>query len=644
MHASKPCATPRALLAAMTAALALAGCAKTEPVTTGNVPPASGAVPADGLITLNDLDPITVAYPPGGVVLGQAYDFVAQRWLPSVCVSGKTVDLGAGEMTVKFKDLQDRQQVFESLKVSASGEGSIGVGSASASSDYAKSTDIKTERRNILTTIDSMKGGVQLMPPEGALSVSLTKLALDKVSAASAGARNGFRVGCGDGYVAAIRNGARLNAVLSYAMDATEMQESLKISASGSYGPAKAKASMERVRKDDKNTLNTEVTFLQIGGNRGVNPATPAEFVDKMGKFGNYSTEEAVPLEVVVLPYRVLGEVPAALKDRALPDLGVRGLAAHYWRLSDLAGLYSRASMNKGAYYHVFVPPEELVTKARALQNAALCVAQMLDICATEGTEQACKLDTLTERAKVRRVCLAFESQTTPRETIESLELAVGGTRAGAILGKLPEFKQGVNAQALAQWQAATLSSSAAFTAAAGASAASAAAAVGSAEGGAWQPNVYDVWFRNYARAPWPRDVSPDNTTLLPTDMNKLLEAFCAGRRLDCVAVAYGKLSAPDDKDRVARDALFKEFVVSARLFPVAAAVCDTQLSHPMCQLRDTLFYYVDGPGESGPMFGTVRGFTVLTAKAQPSAETSRRPDRLRDYYGCGRPPHGYPC
>jgi hypothetical protein len=598
--------------------------------------------------TINDLDPITLAYPPSGIVLGQAYDYVAQRWLPSVCVAGKAVALGAGEMTVKLKDLQDRQQIFESLKLTVSGEGSIGAGSVSASADYARSTEIKTERRNLLATVDSMKGGEQLAPADGALAVVLSKPGLDKANDKSSAARSPFRTACGDGYVAAIRRGARLSGVLSYVMDATDMQESLKISGSGGYGLAKAKASMERVRKDDKNSMNTEMSILQVGGNRSLNPATPQEFVQKMGKFGEYTVEEAVPLEVVVLPYRVLGDIPASVRERPLPDLGVRGLATHYWRLSDLSALYARASMNRGAYYHPFVPPEQLVSKARTLQNAALCVSEMLNICTVDSTEEACSLKTLTARARVRQVCLQSEPQATLGERIESVELAVGSVSAQMLLTEDSIFKEGDGARALQRWKE-NLKSTAALPAvpASAVSGAATKAAPHVASLANWNTNTYDLWFRSYARAPWPRQVNSGNTGLEGSDMNLMLGAFCTARRLSCKSVEYAQLSAATPIETASRDALFREFVVVSRLFPVAAAVCESQLSHPMCQLPDVLYYYVsDQAGDMPLKFGAEREFRALTELVLPVAQQPRQPKPPREHYGCQTHPGGpgYPC
>lgn len=613
--------------------------------------------------TINDLDPITLAYPASGVALGQAYDYAAQRWLPSSCVSGVPLPLGAGEMTVSFKDLQDRQQIFESLKISVSGGGSIGVGSASTSADYAKSTEIKTEKRNILATVDSMKGGEHLGPAQGAIAVTLNQLALTKAKLVDERS-DPFRAACGDGYVAAIRKGARMSGVLSYAMDAQEIQESFLVSASGSYGPAKAKASMDRVRKDTTNAMKTEVSLLQIGGNRAMLPTTPAEFIDKLGKFGAYTADDAVPLEVVVLPYRVLGDVPADVRAKPLPDLGVRGLAAHYWRLSDLSQLYARAAMNPSNYYHAYVAPEQLVTKARLLQNAALCVAEMMAICSSEGV---CQFDKLSERSRVKEVCVpaegfsfagdvpADQKERAAVELIDTLDAALGWERASKLLKELPRSAVAQSAEFLTQHRKNQTSKPVAVTTPAANAVAGAPLAVtplpSKPQANAllhvnFQLSAYDVWFRHFARAPWPRAVTADNTAVTTSDMTSLLSAYCKARSMDCTNATLTAMAANGAQNAglPSRETILREFIVGVRLFPVAAAVCESQLTHPMCQLPDVLYTYVDGyPGDEAPVFGTDRGFRNLTAVVSP-APPRARPPRPEPPSGCGRPPRGYVC
>jgi hypothetical protein len=534
-------------------------------------------------------------------------------------------------MTVKYADLQDRRQVFESLNVSASGEGGGGGFSGSASANFAKSVDIKTERRNLLATIDSMKGGEQWAPAEGELAVRLTKSALDKASNAG-----DFRNVCGDGYVAAIRKGARLNGVLSFAMDDTEVKESLKVSATASYGAAKGKASMERIRLDTTNVLKTDVSVLQIGGDRSAIPATAVAFIEKIQNFGEYSAEQSVPLEVIVFPYRVLGDVPDNVRNRPLPDLGVRELSLHYWRLSDLSNFYSRASMNQSNFYHPFVPQDQLVSKARTLQNAALCVADMLDLCHSKGTVEACSLYSLTKMAVIRTSCLQRDPAASASELLELSEMAVGTRLARTLVMGAEKLSTPIATAARQVWDtgvkdAMTLEVSARVLVAGEAKEKSEMKSMFAARTTPRDFNTYDIWYHNYARAPWPKQLTVEGKAHAGTDLSILLASFCLARNLNCENLNLAKLAGgvAESASLPGRAQTFINFVVASRLYPVAVSVCETQLQHPLCQLPDVLEYYVQREGiDSGPVLTPERGFlplasppAVIPAKKPPRAE-----------------------
>lgn len=605
--------------------------------------------------TVNELQPTVVGYPSRGIVLGQAYDFVDRRWLSTVCVSGKSVDLGAGEMTVRYTDLFDRKQVFDSLKLSVSAEASFGGGSGSASVEHSKSVTVKAERRNVMVNIDSMKGGVQLAPAEGALGVSLTSDASKNLRAKDG---DGFRSNCGDGFAIAIRTGARLNGVMSYAMDSEEVNEMLKVGASGGYGPVKAKASMERIAKKEGATQQSDLSLLQVGGSRDSTPTTIEALITKIEAFGKYQMPDAVPLEVVVIPYKALSGLPEDFRERILPDLGVRGLAAHYWRLVDLSGLYARAAVRPADYYHPYIEPgDALNRKARVLQNAARCVSLMLEQCSVMGTPEACTMDGLAKEPAAKgpvmndKVCIHGRSDLPDDEIIEVLETAVGTTDADKLLASSKRFQVEKAADALFRWRKPAQRKSDFLTFSQVTS-----PKLAAPEDGAkarWRPTVYDSWFMSYAQAPWPRivgstgEANPDAAT----DLHSLLTSFCKSANVDCYNIADGKAANAvtptfvnttlakdlnkegetaghtDASTRPTRADVFRDFVIAVRLFPVASAVCESEIDHPMCQLPDVLRFYVSTAEEITPAtFGGKRFFTKPTPPKGAAAKIERTP------------------
>ncbi|MDM7950375.1 hypothetical protein [Hydrogenophaga sp.] len=665
------------LIAIVVAFASVAGCGKkpdsAESVSEGAVGGASnslnkgtrpnGGDPLTRRWTVDELQPFVVGFPSRGVILGQAYDFVDKRWLSSNCVSGKKVELGAGEMTVKFHDLYDRRQIFESLKIEISAEGSFGGGSASASSDFARTSTVKAERRNVMVTVDSMKNGWQLAPEDGALGVKLSALAITQANkpADPTNEKDEFRRACGDGFAVAIRNGARLSGVFSFLMDSTEVSESLKVGASGGYGPVKAKASIERLKTDLKEQKSNEMTLLQVGGNRDSLPTTVDSFLANYSTFGKYTEEQAVPLEVVVIPYKALSDLPIGFKDRLLPDLGVRGLSAHYWRLLDLSALYARASMSPQDYYHPYIAPgDSLVKKARDLQNAARCVNDMLEYCSSKGTQKACTIEGLLSETNEEKVCIKNQTGLTPIDIITASELALGRSAAVQLLNSSPRFKNTVEKAALDAWMSssgltkvtdprknvATLSEVISPNLPDGVNPTT------------WKANVYDLWFMSLAQAPWPRIIAPGSNEVQltsPQDLHSLIATFCNVRGIDCTNLGKDKNPTPQDINNVlsndghqdtqgkpSKEEVFRSFIVATRLFPISSVTCDSQIESPLCQLPDVLHFYVSTANVATPLtFGGSRWFSKVSPPPPPAnvpkkdERTPRPPSRCDNPARC---------
>jgi len=574
--------------------------------------------------TYFDVLPQVVGYPPDGAVLGQAYDLVLQRKLPTICVRGASGPLGAGDLQAQYSDLHDREQLFESLKVSASasfgGAGSLG---GSASVDYSKSVKIEHERRNILATINLLRGGEQMVPASGASSVRLTSdaRAIANKSAGNSWSQSpdtqAFRKLCGDGYVAAVRSGSRLNLVFSYAMDSSEIKETLNAQASGSYGPISAKAGIDRIREDKKNSKRTHVSVFQLGGNQQKLPVSAQEALEMISGFGSFEKDSAVPLELVVVPYRVLPDYPDALRVQPLPDAGVRGLAAHYWRLSDLSALYARATAMPRSYYHAFLPQDGTARGARVLREAARCVAAMADRCAQEGK---CTLEGLLEIEAVRNSCGATNKARIMAGEIQEdevpliLSLVVG--TPGADMSR--ERRRGIDAW----WKHANEAHHARV------------------RDRQKADSPYDVYYAYLARTPWLRSVNekgvPDSR-----DFTKLVEEYCRAQLRDCDVVNLNKLGDTLNSGELENaKKIFSSFIINHRLASVSAAICEQSLSHPMCQLPDDLpIYLKDRFAPIDINFGPERGFIRPAASPPPAPE----PTPHEPWDPCPGP-HNYSC
>lgn len=611
--------------------------------------------------TFFDLLPVTASYPVDGAVLGQGYDLVLGRKLPAICVEVNTAPLSAGDLQSDFQDIYDLDQLFTSLKISASASfGGTGAG-ASGSVDYAKSVKIEKERRNILSTVTTLRGGTQLVPFAGSVGIALTPYA-KRIANESAGIASGsswwktpppadrkaFRRHCGDGYVAAVRTGARLSIVLSYLRDQSEIEESLKASAQGSYGGASAKASVEKQSKEISTSLNNHTKVLQVGGNQSEMPIDVPKTLQKIATFGNYSPEQAVPLELVIVPYRTLVDLPQSLREAPLPDAGVRGLASHYWRLSNLATQYYNASIAPGAYFHPVVDPQLLPSATRALHVATRCTAAMADYCAQNGT---CTLEELVNAPSVKDQCDAINQAAYKRgdltlnEAKAALRLMVGeppspGASRGSSKDLVRQESEEARWQAVAKWwQAASVAAKDAPEIP-GPSPTEPKQGTGSEKSapaaGEGPITPYDAYYLFLARAPWAR-YSTKGSNPLPNDLPSLLASFCTARALNCgmlstwrnLVGANPPIMANND-DLVAAANIFRIFLASTVLAPMASATCELDRAHPLCQMPDSLPWYLRNLDETPFVlqFGDKRGFYDAPLPPPPPPPAEPRPPR----------------
>jgi hypothetical protein len=560
--------------------------------------------------TLNDAAPIVVGYPIQGAVLGQAYDFVSGQWLPTRCVDGISVPLGASELRAKYTDLQDREQIFDSLKLSAEASvNTIALSSAKINVDFAKSVDINRERRNILAVLDAMRGGTQLTPAIGQYAIRLSPEA--KVLAANdvkAGTTK-FRAMCGDGYVATVRAGAKIRLVFSTAIDKSDIEQSLKIAAEGRYGTIQGKASMERIQKDKNSKENTSVAFYQEGGRRKEIPVDAPTALEVMKSAGDFDDSLAAPMELVVMPYGALPDLPPEYRKLKLPDIGVRSLAAHYWRLVELSALYAGAANSPINYYHPYIEPKKLGSKSYSLKTAALCVSEMLETCSS-STTSSCTLDVVWKIASEAGSCKLIKTgisltneAASQSEALEAAQLISGGDIS--IMRGQP-FKQGTQIGLYEE-----------------------------SRGPGTRP--YDYYLKFLVRAPMKRVRASDGKSSPGDEFDNVL-MFCSLQSLNCKDKTFDSTIDQTNGRNPALSEGLALFNVRFKLAQLSASACGLSIEHPLCISPDALPWYMyateDGSSFEEAVFTAERGFfKESTPVVVPPPPKPRPPPRPCDSF-----------
>ncbi|ABE46846.1 hypothetical protein [Polaromonas sp. JS666] len=611
--------------------------------------------PAHAQRAINDLRPIERAYPFQGAYLGQGYDYVTGRFLPTICVTGGDEALPTQSASANYKLLEDKETLFESMKLSAEGSYDAGAASASIKAEYAKSVTIDHVRRNVLANIESMNGGKQLIPAASKASLLINTLLANEIAndtkAGSTTAK--FRAKCGDGFVAAIRHGVRYHLVFSYKLDAEEIQESLKVEASGKYGAAKAKASMERIKTKKGSAAQTEVSYLSDGGGKKELPIDAAGAIEWIKTSVNVGKDDVSPLEVVVMPYSTIPDFSEKLRSRALPSADMQYLGSHYWRIVDLLGLYTAAVNAPASYYRPFMTPQQVSDSADALRSAAFCIPEILNYCAATGK---CQSDDIERWAKSEKpeYCRAAipggsESEEQAQRKTEVARLIFGTQylRRVANIAAANSVSPPFSVQGLKALQPVTaaplIAAAAANEAADKKSPFVSALIVADKADEPWDSSPYDVYLQFLVRAPLKRDWTDNKQGLKPSDEVQLIIDYCKGQDLACGSLTYPAFSqnSPNaDTVKLINEAVAM-YLARVKLASISNAMCDIELSHPLCLTPNQLIGYVqDGNNFRNVRNGNAGAFVALVTPQAPAKPPRKEPPPPR----CGAKPSGAAC
>lgn len=333
-----------------------------------------------------------IEYPPQGVLLGQGWDSFTGKAAPQKCIRFSEHQIPGHDLQVRTQTISNRYELNKALKLSMSASYSGFGMKANAKANYSRSLDIDQNKTNILATIDVWKGDlfvgpsyvvdsleesenpvttvVQQESSSGGLfgrrtaqpnqdpkvvkgdylSVALTTDALDYLNAKKF---DEFRKLCGDSYVSHIRNGASLNAYLTYEGTSQESKERLAATISANGWGAKFQGSIDKSKRVKTVNDNTLVRIFQSGGYMSPSPLTIEQFNQTVRDFTKSPDPKSFPVkpfQVGLLSYANL-IVP---EGTSIPNPdSMLELYTLYWLFDDLRKDYIKA-VTDPEFYHLY--------------------------------------------------------------------------------------------------------------------------------------------------------------------------------------------------------------------------------------------------------------------------------------------------
>lgn len=364
-----------AVTMALVLGTSLTGCGRSEPSTQKAQQAQESAAPTE---FTENLPAATYPYPANGALLGQGWDTFNDSPTTSSCVDVEAAPLERSSYTSNVEHVISTYSLLKEVAVSASASYS-GTGTKASANVVAKRTNqVRTDAQNFLFTFESSSGSTFAVAPgtvqqnginptdstvklmdaakgemaqerlATALSTQLpsfkgASIKLSTEASTLLGSNPAeFRRRCGEGFVAAIHRGARVQLLLSQtnASQAEKEAFAASLSASGFGGSAKASYSTSSDKKLGTSSLH--YTTFQEGGV----PLKPTDLaIGSTGKPDQLiNLEDVLPkpeqlqvnptaFRVVVVPYanvdpRVASALPTPLRMLSISD--------YYVALNDL--------------------------------------------------------------------------------------------------------------------------------------------------------------------------------------------------------------------------------------------------------------------------------------------------------------------
>ena len=315
-----------------------------------------------------------IDYPLSGVLVGQGWDSFSSMPSHQKCLVFQEQIIPGHDIQITAENISSRYQLNKSLKLSMSGSYSGYGVKASAKASYSNSLDIDQNKTNILSKIDIWKGDIYAAPSfidHGNTERNLNDQSyypIELTSNALKWAKEDpllFRKYCGDSFVSHIRNGASLNAYLTF--DALSVEEKKRLSAtiSASGWGAKFKGSMDSSERVKNESENTNIRMFQTGGYLHPAPLNIEDFKNTVKDFTKSTDPNYFPVkpyEIGLLSYAGLPNWPHK-EGLANPDSMIE-LYSLYWLYDDLRKEYLDALTSPKDFYLV-----EIIDQAQDLYN-----------------------------------------------------------------------------------------------------------------------------------------------------------------------------------------------------------------------------------------------------------------------------------
>jgi hypothetical protein len=209
--------------------------------------------------------------PPDIIRLGWGWSQSRAEAIPTVCVVFKPAARDAAQdASISISEVRDSYALSKAMKVSGSVSVKTVAASGSGKAAFAKNSSVSSNAVTFLVSAEVMNAATFAAPVDEPTKTRMGAVRLTD-DAAKLARRNmdDFQRVCGEGYVSAVKNGARAYMLASTVVSSRKDRETVRASAQGSGWGVRVSAAASGSKSTSSSKFERHLDFYQQGGAAG---------------------------------------------------------------------------------------------------------------------------------------------------------------------------------------------------------------------------------------------------------------------------------------------------------------------------------------------------------------------------------------
>lgn len=320
------------------------------------------------------------------VQLGTGWSLVDNAGVLQKCILFDTAKLSFQDKRLRATVVEDHEALSNALELSVSAKYNGALSNFSANAGYVHKTKFESSSTYV-AVVAEVSEGPDFVIPTGTTSPAAPNTTIDKVSLHPDFAKmasediNEFRRQCGQGFIAVIHSGAKINATLQFLNTSLTEHEKITATVSGGGGGGSFSASLTKLMDSYETSEKLTVSYLGLGGAQDTIPLTKDGIIKAAETLPAQSRAAPRPFTMIVQRYEDLPNWPQVIIPAKISDVEI--LARAYWRLFTLRQYAEEAIFEGGWILKLDTTRQDVLELEASIQQSMDTLREKLWECAS---------------------------------------------------------------------------------------------------------------------------------------------------------------------------------------------------------------------------------------------------------------------